>query len=159
MFIVLRREGDANFEGDVVKVYNILPDSQQDESDITWVDMHVSAAAYKIPDPDEVEPWLPFENSKKGEKKFIKLDSGCSATVQTVEAIKTNGNVTGIVVGSAGRSLRGLLVTPGKIDPHFGAQSIALNIQNGSDRPIYIQELEKIAVVGFIAKASPVGSG
>ncbi|CDZ33364.1 hypothetical protein NOJ28_07490 [Neorhizobium galegae] len=155
MFEIFRRDEVINNVAKGISFKDLGHDHLNDK-DIAWFDLHVSPSAYKLPDPLEQEPWRAFEKVRNGGSRFVTIRPGESLILQTHQIIKTASDITGIVVGSAGSSIRGLSVTSGKVDPNFGPQSLAVNVYNGSQRDIYINDGDKIAVVGFIKTSRPV---
>lgn len=148
MFEVFVRSGITDKNNEDLWVSTARKDGSEDD-DVLWIDLHVSSAGYKEPDPLQNKPWLPFEKTKNGEPRFIKLDSGHTVILQSEEIFRTGSDITGIVSGSAGCSIKGLLATSGKVDPNFGPQNLAVAVQNVSDQAVWISEGDKIAVVAF----------
>ncbi len=157
MFEIYNREDILNNVALGISFKELGPDHLGD-NDIAWFDLHVSPSAYKLPDPMQQEPWRPFEKGKNGDSRFLTIRAGESLILQTRQIIKTASDITGIVVGSAGSSVRGLSVASGKVDPNFGPQSLAVSVYNGSLRDIYINDGDKIAVVGFLKTSRPVSN-
>ena len=93
----------------------------------------------------------------------LKLRPGTSVVIETDESLLVPANMTGIVVGKGSLIFKGLIISPGKVDPCFSGH-LLIAVFNGGAETIQIKQKEAFCNCLFLegeahsnipAKANP----
>lgn len=109
-----------------------------------WLDLHLSGEYYEICGK---EAKINFKDNN--DFKYISISRGFSLRFKTIERIGIKRDVTGIVVNTSSRAVKGLSVDPGKVDPGFEPAQLTIVITNQSRRAIDLKVGDKIAAIAF----------
>jgi hypothetical protein len=89
-----------------------------------------------------------FKEDNRG--KYVPVPIGHAVRLFTREKVAVPVCFTGLVANTYSLAARGLLVTPGKVDPGFGPMELSLVIANHSTRSLKLRAGEKVICIGFV---------
>ena len=88
-----------------------------------------------------------FREDKHG--KYVPISAGRAVRLFTREKVAVPICYTGLVANTYSLAARGLVVTPGKVDPGFGPMELSLVIANHSNHGLKLHAGEKVICIGF----------
>jgi deoxycytidine triphosphate deaminase len=129
-----------------------LEDSISQKLPTVWFDLHVSGDHYYTFAKPRVQ--RSFRKGNEGEAPFLRIPPRQGVRLISHESVAVDNEHIGFVTNVASRAIEGLIVAPGKIDPGFGKQQLALVVFNQSTRTVRVRAGDKIAALAFIQVSS-----
>jgi dUTPase len=88
----------------------------------------------------------------------VTIPPQASVVISTHQRVQIPPDVFGLVMGKGRYIFDGLLVSPGKIDPHFVGR-LRIGVFNSSRKPIVLKQQDRFCAVSFIQMEEPDESG